>query len=282
MRRLVIAVCVLFFSVLGTASAVIPSAGWRLDSVAAPTNFLPAANNAECLKTLTLQSPVCDSYEVFAMNAGSEPTDGSPVTLTDTLPEGVTASEARLMLVVNGDAPGTHGEEEVPQECATGSVVRCTVSGSVVPAGDWLRMTVFVTVSEGVPGSLTNHVEASGGGAASGSSESSNRVSSNVAPFGLSRFDFFKDGLNGLEESQAGGHPYELTTTIDFNSAFRAEPGAGSSGELPGKHPGVEDVKDIVVDLPLGFVGSLSTGNGCWAYHDRTADLRPLYQWSGL
>ena len=44
-----------------------------------------------------LSGNLCDSYVVTVRNAGSEPTDGSPMVFTDTLPEGVTL-EARYEL----------------------------------------------------------------------------------------------------------------------------------------------------------------------------------------
>jgi hypothetical protein len=287
---------------LGVSSAsAAPSAapGWRIDSVAAPTNF-SEGDNAECLAAgegVGQDNLPCDRYEVSAMNAGSEPTNGGSVTLTDTLPKGplgeelLTTRRVKLFLVETGNAINdsqqlggeTLGESQLRElgyavACTT-APVRCTYSHALAP-GDRLVMKVFVAVNAGAAGSLTNVAEVSGGGARSVSSDQpgqmqqTNRIDSESAPFGVSNFNFFKDALDGGEETQAGGHPYALTTTIDLNNALRNEISQG-----PGKGQGIpssEDVKDIVVDLPLGFVGSTLAAPTCTeAQLDSTAHCPP-------
>jgi hypothetical protein len=257
-----------FLSCIGSASAATPSPGWRMDSVATPTNFLPATNNTRCLETvetgkLAAHFPVCDAYEVSAMNAGSKPTDGSPITLIDTLPEGVTVGETKLSVQRNPAIEQGFGQALTPECTTVGRLLTCTVSGVVVGPDDWLQMLVFVTVNEGASGPFTNAVQVSGGGAPSVSTESTNQIGSTPAPFGPSRFDFYKDGLNGSQDSQAGGHPYELTTTIDLNNELANEPAFGPGELVEGVPTGVEPVKDIVVDLPLGFAGSTLAAPQC-------------------
>ena len=58
-------------------ATVVPSAGYTLRALAAPTVFAPELG---------------DNYQIEVTNSGSKPTDGSPVTITDTLPKGVTAT----------------------------------------------------------------------------------------------------------------------------------------------------------------------------------------------
>src|SRR4029077_4031158 len=67
------------------AQATPAAPGWTIDSFAIPTNF-SAADNATCLSTVGEDTPTCDAYQVTATNAGHEHTDGSAVTLSDTLP----------------------------------------------------------------------------------------------------------------------------------------------------------------------------------------------------
>ena len=249
-----------------SASAATPGPGWRIDSVATPTNFFSSAtDDAECLKELTEEYPPCDGYEVSAMNAGSVPTDGSPVTLTDTPPPGVTVVRVRVLEQKNEntDIGGHIGGKlvGVPGAVCTTEPVQCT-SSKVVAPGDWLVMRVYVTVNNGASSPLTNRAAVSGGGAASVSTEQSTQISPAPAPFGASHFDFFKDAVNGTQEAQAGAHPYELTTTIDLNTKLRNELGNGP-GKLQGKPASVEEVKDIVVDLPLGFAGSTLAAPQC-------------------
>src|ERR1700685_2693476 len=247
-----------------SASAVTAGPGFTLDSVAAPTNFSATTVPFECASNT---SGVCgNSYAVTAMNAGSEPTsESSPVTLTDTLPEGVTAHSAVLYLVEKKYGPRLTGTtiKQGEEDCTIEPVVQC-VFPEALPPDDWLKRVVYVTVNNGVPEGtrLTNKATVSGGGAPTVSTEQSNQVSATTAPFGLSNFGFYKDALNGTEETQAGGHPYALTTTIDLDSALRNEVGAGA-GKEEGVPSSVEDVKDIVVDLPLGFTGSTLAAPQC-------------------
>ena len=62
--------------VCGVAGAVVPGPAWSVQSVAGPTNFIPGDSEART-----------QSYRVYVTNVGSRATDGSPVTITDTLPE---------------------------------------------------------------------------------------------------------------------------------------------------------------------------------------------------
>jgi hypothetical protein len=261
----------LFGSLADSARAATAGPGFTLDAVATPTNFFSSpAETAECLSLLKDEHPSCDGYEVTAMNAGSGPTDGSPVTLIDTLPTGpngeplVTARKTELLLVenINTVHEGHYGETgAAPGAVCTTVPVRCTYPGVLAP-DDWLLMKVWVTVDEGVSGPLRSVATVSGGGAPSVSTERSTPVAASAAPFGAAGFDFFKDGLDGSQETQAGGHPYELTTTIDLNNELRNEPGIGA-GKEEGIPSSVEDVKDIVVDLPLGFAGSTLAAPQC-------------------
>jgi uncharacterized repeat protein (TIGR01451 family) len=101
-RRLAVAVVVLLVTVVwlgaARASAAVPSPGWVISAVAAPTNF-SANENATCLKDLNEQSPPppCDSYIVRATNAGKLESSGTEeVTLSDTLPPGLTVQRVAL------------------------------------------------------------------------------------------------------------------------------------------------------------------------------------------
>ena len=165
-----LSVTLLFFLLLlaGSAHAATQSPGWRMDAITTPTNFsASAADTAECLTGGGTGEFPCDAYEVYATNAGSEPTDGSPVTLTDTLPQGVTVKRVELFLVTNGNTiragtreyqKGIGGETVNEGECPRTVPVRCTFNGTVAPNA-WLWMRVYVTVNEGVAGSLTNHAQ---------------------------------------------------------------------------------------------------------------------------
>src|ERR1700678_4296623 len=63
------------------ASGVSGSARWRILSVSNPTNFKPGDQSG------------ADSVVVMVTNVGSGASDGSPVTISDVLPAGLTAVE---------------------------------------------------------------------------------------------------------------------------------------------------------------------------------------------
>jgi hypothetical protein len=200
----------------------------------------------------------CDSFEVTATNAGSEPTNG-PVALSDMVPAGVTVKRVALL-----SSTFEKGEFDLGGlGLCTMAPVKCEYPGSfagLLPEAfgpdETLKMKVYVTVNEGTSGSLQNVASISGGGAPSVSTEVTAQVGSKPG-FGMSSFDFYSAGLDGSRDTQAGDHPYELTVTGNFNTVFRQQPdgtfGVGS----------VQDPKDIVVNLPLGYVGSILSAPEC-------------------
>src|ERR1700685_376185 len=128
-----------------SASASVAGPGWTIDSVAAPTNFSASENTTCPYPTEYGVAPYCDRYEVSAMNAGSEPTTGAPVTLTDVLPENVTVQSVKFYLTENENTVHGYGkvggaiEGEPCENETTTPVVQCTLL-EAVPAGYWLRM----------------------------------------------------------------------------------------------------------------------------------------------
>jgi hypothetical protein len=85
----------------------------------------------------------------------------------------------------------------------------------------------------------------------------SNMVGVSPLGFGFSGFSAPLLGEAGVAESQAGEHPYELPVKIDLNSAERYTP----EGAL--RATSVRDVRDVVVDLPLGVAGSAVSAPTC-------------------
>jgi hypothetical protein len=254
MRRVLLCVPCLFFSLVGVASAASAAPGWAVDSVAAPTHFSPTAGGAYQLEVRNSGSVTSQEF------VNGEPT---PVVITDEIPEGLTVTSVDD----ENSATGVSGVE-----CTTvGRQVTCIYHGVLTPetcpsaflaacdSGSVLYLSIGVSVNGHVASeSLTNRVTVSGGGAREVSATSTNEVSATPPAFGPANFDFFIDGLDGAADTEAGAHPYQLTTTIDLNTT-----------EVTGKQVlgtaavSVQDVKDIVVDLPLGFVASTLAAPQC-------------------
>jgi hypothetical protein len=80
------------------------------------------------------------------------------------------------------------------------------------------------------------------------------RVEAKLATFGvLPPFESELISQEGTPYTQAGGHPYELTTKVAFNSTTYGSGFAPSSGTL----------KDVRVQLPLGLVGNPTATGKC-------------------
>jgi hypothetical protein len=82
----------------GVAIAAPAAPGWTIDALAAPTTFL-AGDNVACLETIGDNDVDCAQYEVTATDAGSEPTGAGPVTMTATIPGGLTVREIKFGLI---------------------------------------------------------------------------------------------------------------------------------------------------------------------------------------
>jgi hypothetical protein len=243
----------------GSVWAVTPGSRLTIESFASPSTFSPG-DKAGC-PGVSNETPVCDVYKVTVRNAGSAATDGSPIVVTDMLPAGlkVVRVGAEEFLFSSFSVSGfLQGVPPIDQDVGNlcGDVpggVQCTYP-AVLEADATLAMFVYVDVEEGAAGTLTNTASVSGGGAADASVSVRNANGGAPAAFGVSEFSPLLAGLDGISDTQAGAHPYEFSTAIDLNTVFRHPSSGGASSSL--LRVSVQDLKDAVLDLPLGFVGS--------------------------
>jgi hypothetical protein len=213
-----------------------PGPGWAIRSIASPTNFSSTAS-AACAGAP--RSHLCDSYRLLVTNVGDAPTN-EPLTISDVLPSDVTA--------VSITAEDLGQELEQSSGC-TLAPLQCVVE-SPLAAGDTLLVIVNVTVAPGTPEQVLNQATVSGGGAPSAVTTSeSTTVGPSKSPFGIENFSVQPFDATGSPDAQAGGHPYSLLTGIDLNTFNEIE------GE-EGHYFTPAEVKDFVVDLPLGLIGN--------------------------
>ena len=115
--------------VAGPAVAVSPSARLRVDLFAIPASF---------------QAGGSVTYEVVVTNTGSEPTDGSAITIADTLPTGLTIDTTQLLWETpENREPLNFLCEEAPGQC---------LFPIALAPGDALEMFVTATVGQGAAG----------------------------------------------------------------------------------------------------------------------------------
>ena len=60
-------------------------------------------------------------------------------------------------------------------------------------------------------------VSITGGETPSADAKKALTVTSEPTPFGVENFEFVPENENGSLDTQAGSHPYQLTTTLTFN-----------------------------------------------------------------
>lgn len=229
---------------VGSARAAVPAAGFTIDSFAIPSSF-SAADTPACLSS----TASCNAYRITVTNAGSQASDGSPIVVSDSLPAGLTVQAVSFFWSgLEADLSEEHCE-------TLATPVQCTFPIGLAP-DETLEMTVYVTVDPGAASGLTNTATVSGGGAPTESMDNTDVIGPPPG-FGVSAFHAYIAGLDGGPDTQAGDHPYEFTTSIDLNNKVRVNPDT-TTGPTS-----IEDVKDVVVDLPLGFLGNAESTPKC-------------------
>jgi hypothetical protein len=184
-------------------------------------------------------------------NIGDAPVDGTstPVTVIDELPEGVEASGVEGFAGVK-DASG-------PLACAldSSSKVTCTFEGAL-PSYEALEVEILVSLAGeppvvGAPGKVT----VSGGNAPTATAEQMIVVSPEPTPFGIEQFSAQAEEEGGALTTAAGVHPFQLTSTIQFNSGPMINRQDGS--EQPAQP------RNLSFPLPAGLVGNAAAMPTC-------------------
>jgi len=249
-----------------SASAASPAPAWSIRSLAVPTNFTPGDESG------------IYRYEVMVVNVGGAITNGSPITLTDTLPAGLTAKEVGVKLPAAGSTL-------VESVCATekpgeSEIIRCTIpeelpeasNPTLLEPSEALRLLIRVSTAVEAEGTtLANHAQVQGGGALSASTTSHNAASTKPASSGLMDFRATLLGVDGLPARQAASHPYQYTTSFAVNTTHGAP---GGTAEFV---PAGGDIKDVNVALPPGLIGNPTAVSRCTAQQFNTTHaIEPL------
>lgn len=259
MRLRLLAFCATLALLCAAAPAsAAPAPAWRIHTLAVPTNFAPGAASGSF-------------YEVTIENSGGASTTGNPITITDTLPAGLTVTDIDLPL---------RTEEEVVDEaanfCETTTVadvqtVTCTIPPELVeskPAlvgpSEQLRLVIDVAVPPTAAGTLVNFARVQGGGAPAAETSVAHPVSETPAGSGFEAFESTLTDEAGQPVVQAGSHPFQYSTYFAANTK-PTPPGTPSPFV-----PAGGDIKTIEVDLPPGLVGNPNAVARCTAQEFNT------------
>ncbi len=252
---------------LAVSPAFAGSPWWRVSSNSRPA-VLPDGGSA----TVVSQ----------AVNVGDGPTAGA-ITLTDTLPVGVTVekveptpgvAEPRVSFNVYAASPGLGSEEQRryhesgfgPEEgqsafhaCSepASRVIQCTYGEfeagvpPVVKPYVFLELGIAVNV-EGGANSGDGRVEVSGGEAPAMQVNQPLKIGTAVPSFGIeeSSFSIVPEEVGGGVDAQAGSHPFQLTTSLAFNQ--------NTDPLTPPALP-----RDLQFALPPGLVGNATSIPQC-------------------
>ena len=214
-------------------AAVAPAPWWQPGVEVAPT-YLPPGGTGEVIVT--------------ASNLGDEAVNAadSPVTLTDTLPAGLVPISVEGAAATEGAA-----EKTTRVKCPAGEppppTVTCTFTGTLNPYQE-LSFTIKVKVEApaGTVAARPDQVTVEGGGAGRASKVVQLQINGQPTPFGVQDYELQPTNEDGTPATQAGQHPFQLTTTLVLNQLSQ-------DGGLP--HP-VALPKDFSFNLPAGLLGS--------------------------
>jgi hypothetical protein len=187
-----------------------------------------------------------------AVNTGNAAIGGAmtPVRIVDKLPHGVKAVK------VIGTEPGHRGavNERDYLSCSVAPQPTCTTTE---PLGtfDQLEVRIPVIVEPGASGS--NEAAISGGNAPSASFSRSLSLSEAPTPAGVENYELTPEEENGVPATQAGAHPFQLTTTLVLNQGRDTELAPPLVNTNPGSNAEpVALAKDLNFKWPPGLVGN--------------------------
>ncbi len=188
-------------------------------------------------------------YGFYARNAGDSNADGAveAVRFKGTLAPGITFKQLS----------GSTYQMDCSSVNVGDSSFECEYTGLVAGGNDNV-LTLDVSIAEDAAGTLTSSFELSGGSAAAAAKTADpTRISSTPVGFGVDAFDVsFGANAAGDVFTQAAGHPYDYTTSIDFNR--HTDPDRYYGPGTP-----VEPIRDAYVNLPPGLIGNPTAAGTC-------------------
>jgi hypothetical protein len=228
--------------VAGLALLAVPAAGaastapwWHLSSSARPT-VLPSEPGGK------------GEIVVTAVNLGDAVANGeaTPIVIEDRLPTGLKlrAGGPEGIAGANNSGPQSRGPvicQKVP--------LSCSFKGTLPPY-DQIEIRIKVETLEGAHSGEMNEAGVSGGGTPAVQSSQPVSLSAEPTPFGVDSYELAPEEADGTLATQAGSHPFQLTTRIELNEA----PTEIKSGTYSASPVGL--AKDIHFHWPPGLIGN--------------------------
>jgi hypothetical protein len=226
----VFAVVVLVVSVAGAAPAMAGNAWWEITSSVEPTSLAVGGEG-----TIT----------ALADNAGYKQVEGGVVTLKVKVPTGLSVQGVSFYQV-------SQGSIDLAQLCETvGQEVSCIFPSEVLAINPYedLEVQVRVKVENGVSSVADSEASISGAGVPSASVKRPVNIGATPTSFGVEDYVVTPENADGSLDTQAGSHPFQLTTTLLLNQ------------RSPGTTPAL--AKDLHFNLPPGLIGNPTPFQQC-------------------
>ena len=243
---------------VGAAPALAADPWWQLSQVVAPTDLTPGGRRQQIVVT--------------AEDLGDLPVTDSPtpVSITDVLPPGVLATGDERAHTSSSPGSEKHGpigcSPSPPATTFPAASITCTWSEpSALQPFEALEVAIEVEVLAGARSSSEtgqdNEVSISGGegfttepdgiAVAPVSLARPLMIGAGPTPFGIDEYLLTPENEGGGPDTQAGSHPFQVTTTIAFNqaAAYRAH-----TRPEPEEAPAMP--KDLHFQWPPGMIGN--------------------------
>jgi hypothetical protein len=236
-----------------SASAQATAPHWFVVTRTAPSNLAPGQKGQVVAQIINLS------------DATVVGTENDPVTITDVLPPGLEATGAMTGWATKGSnesgKTGNSGTSPLTK-CVAAPQPRCSFVGTVAPfiaIEAWAPVKAMQGVSPETK--EENEVSVEGANAPPKVVRRPLKItaSAQAPPFGIERFELLPEEEDGSIDLRAGSHPFQLTTSIQFNqalgkSAVNEQAEIAQKGFAEDYPAGTGLVRSVKTDLPPGLV----------------------------
>ncbi len=241
---LAIAIAVVSIATVGVsgASAVMP--WWHVSSLSAPAS-----------KTGDESAIVLEVNDL-----GDEPVNAfaDPATISDKLPAGVTPTAVHPEIAETETYSQLAVLDEELTSCSiAGQTVTCTFGGLLFEY-EPLSIAIEVKVAPGA-GNGVSEVSVSGAETPSVTVKRTLALDDSSPSYGVENYEVTPEEEGGASDTQAGSHPFQLTTTFAFNTKAETvtkPPHAASGNLVYAEAQPLRLVKDLHFNLPPGLIGN--------------------------
>jgi hypothetical protein len=194
-------------------------------------------------------------------NLGDAPVNAlaDPATIVDKLPAGVVPTAAYPEIGATELYSKTAKLDEEFTSCSiAGQTVTCTFGGLLLEY-ERLSIPVDVQVAAG-SGDGISEISLSGGGVPPVAVKRPLQLDGSVPSYGVENYELTPEEEGGGIDTQAGSHPFQLTTTFTFNTkaetVFREGAGTKPANTILPEVQPVGLAKDLNFNLPPGLIGN--------------------------